>query len=209
MAKCTRPDALTAISKFECAVHFGQIVALLFQRGQAVSSFATEAELKTLDAWTDLLAALDATKVIKTPEFPGFVIPGSEPQYADENSNNSIDGNGYFTGFNSVKPTGKFVGIPSEIKSQLQLISDESRPGLDPGMTMFPITGDGRIIYTLDPITNVIAGVSLTNFYVGSLASQGFNANNENAFGLSLDGEWDKNWQIVKPSFNPRLALSI
>ena len=208
MATCTRPAALTGISKFQCAVHFGQIVALLFQRGQAVSSFATEAELKKLDAWTDLLAAPDATKVVKTPEFPGFVIPGSEPTYADENSNNSIDGNGYFTGFNSVKPTGKFVGIPSDIRSQLALLSDESRPGLDPGLTMFPITGKGQIIYIKDA-AGKIGGIPLTNFYVGSLASQGFNANNENGFGLTLDGEWDKNWQIATPEFNPRTALSL
>jgi hypothetical protein len=208
MATCTRPAALTGISKFQCAVHFGQIVALLFQRGQTTPSFASEAELKELDAWTDLMAALDGTKVTKTPEFPGFVIPGSEPTYADENSNNSIDGIGYFTGFNSVKPTGKFVGIPSEIKSQLQTNADESRPGLDPGLTMFPITGKGQIIYTKDA-QGIIAGIPLTNFYVGSLASQGFNANNENGFGLTLDGEWDKNWQIVTPNFNPRTALSL
>lgn len=45
---CTRPAALTPISKVACAIHFGQIVALLIQRGQAAASFATEAELKTL-----------------------------------------------------------------------------------------------------------------------------------------------------------------
>lgn len=205
---CKRPDALTAISKFDCAVHFGQLVALLIQRGQDAPSFATEAELKTLAAWTPLLAAPGATKVIKTPEFAGFVFPGSEPQYADENSNNSIDGNGYFTGFNSVKPTGKFVGIPSAIKAELSLVSDESRPGLNPGTTFYGITGDGRLIYDLDD-DGAIRGIPFVNFYVGSLSSQGLKANNENAFGLTLPGEWDKNVQIVKPSFNPRIALAI
>lgn len=204
---CKRPDALTAISKFDCAVHFGQLVALLIQRGQDTPSFANEAALKLLATWTPLLAAPDETKIIKTPEFAGFVFPGSEPQYTDENSNNSIDGNGYFTGFNSVKPTGKFVGIPSALKAQLSLISDESRPGLDPGTTFFGITGDGRLIYDLDE-NGAIRGIPFVNFYVGSLASQGLKANNENAFGLTLPGEWDKNVQIVKPSFNPRLALA-
>jgi hypothetical protein len=207
MATCTRAVALTTISKFSCATHFGQIVALLIQRGQAAPSFATEAELKTLASWTALLTAPDATKVIKTPEFPGFAIPGSEPQYADENSNNSIDGLGYFTGFNSVKATGKFVGIPSDIRSQLSLIEDESRPGLNPGTTTFPITGDGRLIYDKDPVTSVIRGIPFVNFYLGSLSTQGFKALNENAFGLNFTGDWDKNVQIVKPDFNPRTEL--
>ena len=203
---CTRPTALTAISAFSCALHFGQIVALLIQRGQTTPSFATEAELQTLAKWTALLAAVGGTKVIKTPEFAGFVLPGSEPQYADENSNNSIDGTGTFTGFNSIKPTGKFVGIPSDIKSQLELIQGESAPGLNPGTTMFPITGDGRIIYDLDD-NGIIRGIPFVNFYVGSLSSQGFKANNENAFGLTLVGDWDRNVQITKPSFNPRTAF--
>jgi len=203
---CTRPAVLTSISKFDCALHFGQIVALLFQRAQATPSFATEVELQTLAKWTPLLTATDGTKVIITPEFPGFVIPGSEPQYADENSNNSIDGTGYFTGFNSVKPTGKFVGIPSDIKKQLSLVRAESEAGLNPGMTTFPITGDGRLIYDLDD-NGVIRGIPFVNFYTGSLSTQGFNAKNENAFGLTFTGEWDNNVQITKPLFNARLAL--
>lgn len=204
---CTRPTALTAISKFVCALHFGQINTLLVQRGQGnTPSFATEAELQTLAKWTPLLTATDNTKVIVTPEFPGFNVPGSEPQYADENSNNSIDGLGYFTGFNSVKAGAKFVGIPSDIRSQLSLISEESRPGLDPGTTAYLVTGDGRIIYK-KPAGGSISGVPFTNFYVGSLNLQGFKTLNENAFGFNLDGEWDKDLYITTPTFNARTAL--
>lgn len=203
---CTRPAALTAITKFDCALHFGQIVALLIQRAQATPSFATEAELQTLAKWTPLLTAPDGTKVILTPEFGGFTIPGSEPQYTGENSNDSIDGLGEFTGFNSVKPTGKFYGIPSAIKADLGKLVAESAAGLNPGTTVFPITGDGRIIYDLDD-QGLIRGIPFVNFYVGSLASAGFNAKNENAFGLTFVGDWDKNVQITKPTFNARLAL--
>jgi hypothetical protein len=207
MASCTRPAALTAITPFNCAEHFGQIVLLLIQRGQSAPSFATEAELQTLAVWTALLTAPGPTKVIKTPEFAGFVIPGSEPQYADENNNNSIDGNGYFTGFNAVKVTGKFVGIPSAIKKQLDLLEDESRPGLNPGTTAFPVTRDGRLIYDMTD-AGIIRGLPFVNFFRGGTSSQGLNANNENAFGLTLpDGKWDRNVQIIKPDFNPRTDL--
>jgi hypothetical protein len=201
MADCTRPSALTSITPFNCAEHFDQIVLLLIQRGQSAPSFATEAELQAL------LTAPGATKVIKTPEFAGFVIPATEPQYADENSNQSIDGVGYFTGFNTSKPTGKFVGIPSAIKKELDLIEDESRPGLNPGTTFFAVTRDGRIIYDMDDNDN-IRGLPFVNFFRGGTKSDGFKALNENAFGLTLpDGKWDRNVQITKPTFNPRTDL--
>jgi hypothetical protein len=212
MATCTRPAALTSISKVECPVHFGQIVAMLIQRGQKTPSFATEAELKTLAAWLPFLTALGGTKIIKTPEFPGFVIPGSEAQFADENSNNSIGGLGYFTGYNAVKATGKFVGIPSDIRTQLSLIEDESRPGLDPGTTAMFITLDGQLVYQTtkdDDGDDMISGIPFTNFTLGSVASQGFKALNENAFSINLLGDWDKNVRMVKPSFNPRTALGV
>ena len=203
---CTRPAALTAISAFTCALHFDQIVALLIQRGQSAPSFATEAVMKTLAAWTPLLAAVGDTKVIKTPEFAGYVVPGSEAQFADENSNASIDGAGYFTGYNSVKAKGEFIGLPSDIRTQLALIEDESRPGLNPGTTAYWILRDGRIVYNKDAAGN-IGGIPFTNFNVSSLDLQGLKSLNKNAFGLTLDGGWDKTIQVVQPSFNPRLAF--
>ncbi|MGI4871377.1 MAG: hypothetical protein ACRYFX_09380 [Janthinobacterium lividum] len=206
MATCTRPNALTAISAVSCAVHFDQIVALLIQRGQSTPSFATEAVMKTLAAWTPLIAAPDGTKVIKTPEFAAFVVPGSEAQFADENSNNSVDGNGYFTGYNSVKAKGEFIGLPSDVRTQLALIEDESRPGLSPGTTAYLVLRDGRLVYSKDAAGN-IGGIPFTNFNVSSLDLQGLKTLNKNAFGLTLDGTWDKTIQVVQPSFNPRTQL--
>lgn len=206
MANCTRPAALTAISPLTCAVDFDQMVRLFLQRAQDTPTFATETELASLAAWTPLIAATGGTKIIGTPLFAGFVVPGSEPQYAEENSNNSIDGNGYFTGFNAVKATGKFSGLPSDIKSQLALVQDESAAGLDPGMTAYILTRDGRLVYQKDA-SGKIGGIPFTNFYVASLNLQGLKAKNENAFGLSLPGDWDKDIQVVKLGFNGRTAL--
>jgi hypothetical protein len=207
MATCTRPAAIASISKLACAVHFYQMCALLLQRAQDTPSFATEAEMKTLAAWTPLLTAPDGTKIQKTPEFSGFQIPGSEPQYAEQNTNNSIDGLGYFTGFNSVQAKGQFTGLTSEIRSQLATYQDESAAGLDPGMTAFILLNDGRIVYELDPNTDAISGVSFTNFYLASLKLEGFKALNSNEFGISLPGDWDRNIQVMTPNFNARQKL--
>lgn len=209
MASCTRPAALTTVSKVACPVHFYQMCALLLQRAQPTPSFATEAVMKTLAAWTPLLTAPDGTKIVKTPEFSGFQIPGSEPQYAEQNSNNSIDGLGYFTGFNSVQAKGIFTGLPSDIRTQLATFQDESAAGLDPGIGAYILLNDGRIVYQKDPTTGAIGGISFTNFYVASLKLDGYKALNTNEFGLSLPGEWDKNIQVMTPSFNARTALSL
>ncbi|RZJ94361.1 MAG: hypothetical protein EOO60_03200, partial [Hymenobacter sp.] len=92
--------------------------------------------------------------------------------------------------------------MPSDIRKQLALIEDESRPGLDPGTTAYLVLADGRLVYRKDPDTNAIGGVPFTNFYVGSLASEGYKAQNKNAFGLTLPGDWDKDIVAVKTSFN-------
>jgi hypothetical protein len=181
--------------------------ALIFQRAQEEPSFATEAELKTLAAWTPLLTASDDTKVQITPEFSGLTLPGSEPQFAEQNTNNSIDGNGYFTGYNSVQPKGNFTGLPSAIRKQLAAYEDESRPGLDPGLTAFILLNDGRLVY--DYKDEVISGIPLTNFYMASLNTEGFKSLNQNAFGFSLDGQWDTDIQVATPTFRARQALRL
>ncbi|NML67615.1 hypothetical protein HHL22_20635 [Hymenobacter sp. RP-2-7] len=208
MANCVRPDAIASISKVACAVHFYQMCALLLQRAQDTPSFANEAAMKTLAAWSALLTADDGTKIVKTPEFAGFQIPGSEPQYAEQNTNNSIDGLGYFTGFNSVQAKGQFIGLPSDIRTQLATYQEESAAGLDPGMTAYILLNDGRIVYQKDPTSSAIGGIPFTNFYMASLKLDGFKANNTNDFGLSLPGDWDKNLQVLTPSFNARLKLA-
>ena len=205
---CVRPPALTAISRVDCQVHFGQLVGLLFQRTQTTPSFATQAAMNTLAAWTPLLAALDATKVIFAPLFAGFVVPGSAAVYVDENSNNSIDGLGFYAGANAVKAAGDFLGLPSAVKAQLALLGDESRPGLSPGLSAYWVTGDGRIVYNQDPESNAIGGIPLTNFNIDSLKLDGFRTENKNAFGFTMPANWDAALQVTTPAFNPRLALA-
>lgn len=206
MATCNRPAALSAISAVTCAIHFDQIVKLLIQRGQSVPTFANEAALKVLANWTPLLAAPDGTKVIKTPEFASFVVPGSEAVYIDQNSNNSIDGAGTYVGTNSVTATGEFIGLPSDVAAQLDLVTDESAPGLQPGVGAYWVLRDGRLVYSKDAAGN-ISGIPFTNFNVSDLDLQGFRTLNKNKFGLSLAPGWSRTLQVVTPSFNPRTQL--
>jgi|GEM_PF-3038749 len=207
MATCTRPAALTAISAVVCGINLGQIVAAVFQRQQDDAPFATEAAAKVLANWTALLTAADDTKMVKTPEFPGFKIPSSEPQYINENSNESIDGLGTFVGFNSVKATAVFESLPFEIAEEIRTLADESTAGLTQGLTGFLITGDRRIL-ARKLADGKIAGIDLYNFYLASRGLEGLKTTDKLPFGFSLAPDWDKDLVLITPSFDPRKALN-
>lgn len=197
MADCTRPTSLTAPAKVECAVHFRQLVRLAIRRRQTTAAFATEAAMKTLAAWNTAITATDSAKIILTPLFVNFVFPQSEAQFAEENTNGSINGKGFLTGYNSVKPTGEFVGLPGAVKTQLQLIEDEARAelGNDP-LEFWGITAEGKII------SKGPAGIPFSNFYLTSAGSEGYNALNKNGFGFSLDGKWDQGVTVTEAAFD-------
>ena len=202
MATCTRPPALTPISKVACAVNFDQTVGFLFQRKQAAPPFATEAAMKTLAAWEVFLAASDDTTIVRTPDVVDFVIPSPEPRFEGENSNSSVDGKGYFTGFNSVKPTGNFIGLPTDVYNQLRLLIDESQPGLDPGLTVMFLLSDGRIVHA------GLEGFDVENWFVAAPGTEGYGAKNKSPFGFTLSPTWAEKMAVLTPSFNARRLLS-
>jgi hypothetical protein len=201
---CSRPAALTAIAAVLCGIDFDQFVCIIAQRSQDVPSFATEAEMKTLAAWTPLLTAPGNTKIVKFPEFAGFTLPSSEAQFADENSNASIDGVGTYTGLSLVKPTGLFLSTPFDVLDQVRALEEESRAGLEVGLTFYFITRDGRIVH------KNLAGIEIANFNVGSVGSEGYKAANKIPFSFTLPGDWDRGGlQITKPNFDIRRALKV
>jgi len=181
----------------DCAVHFGQIVRFAYRRRIKTKAFATVAAMKTLAAWNAALTATDETKIILTPIFTSFIIPGSEAQFAGENDNSSVNGMGYLTGYNAVKPTGQYVGLPGDIKATLELLEEESRAELGTApMELWGITPDNRIISVAEN------GIPFANYFIGSVDSQGFKALNLNTFGFSLDGKWDKGVTITQADFD-------
>jgi len=199
---CTRPDSLTAIAAQLCAVNFKQFQRLLLQRSQKVASFATEAEMKTLAAWTTLLEADDNTKVIVTPFFQNMVIPSSEAQFGGENSNETLNGVGTFLGFNPVKPTGNFVGLDSALYEVLDALTPESLAELGVSrLTSYLVTADGEIVH------KALKGIPVFNWVVGSPGTQGFKSQTLFPFSFSMTADWFKGVNVLKPTFNPLTDL--
>lgn len=209
MPTCTRPDSLPTISKVDCGIDIGQMVAIIFQRQQLAAPFATEAAAKLLAGYTTFLAASDRTKMVKSPEFANFVIPGTEAVYVGENSNESIGGTGRFAGYNAAKATGEFQSTPFDIIKQLKPFEDESTPGLTDGLTGIIVTLDGSLLFKkFDATGTGLGGIPLTNFNVADRQLDGFRAIDKNKFGFTLEPGWSLDLVRVKPSFNPRTLLN-
>lgn len=202
MPTCERPESLTAPAKVDCAVHFGQTVRMAIgRRGAIAKAFTTAAALVTLAAWNAAIVADGEDKIILTPIYVNPQLPQSEAQFAGENDNTSVNGKGILTGYNAVKYTADFIGLPSNIKKQIELIEAESRAelGVDP-VELVLITPDNRIIYR--EVDGKPAGIPFSNFYLQSVGSGGFKALNTNTFGLSLDGKWDSDVVVAQAAFD-------
>ncbi|WP_426491081.1 hypothetical protein [Hymenobacter sp. 102] len=199
---CVRPASLTAPAKVDCAVHFGQTVRMAIgRRGAFAAAFATAAALATQAAWNAAITAGGDDKIILTPIYVNPQIPQSEAQFLGENDNTSVNGKGILTGYNAVKYTADFIGLPSAVKKDLAKIENESRAelGVDP-VEMMLITPDNRIIY--NELDAKPAGIPFSNFYLQSAGSTGFKGLNTNTFGLSLDGKWDEDVAIAQAAFD-------
>ncbi|MBA9078312.1 hypothetical protein [Rufibacter quisquiliarum] len=198
---CTLPSSLTAITLSDCELKLDQIVTFLVQRGQpsnpATPIFGTEAAFKALATWTPLLAATDDTKVVKTPEFSGLVIPSSEGQFEGGGDNSTIDGIAIYKGEGPVDVTGgMFRNLTSTTRQDLLKLVNE------PNLTVYMVNRHGNIFAKSD-----YNGIPIKNFRLGSTGSEGYNEDNKTPFSFSLQEGWDNDLIMVKADFNPRYDL--
>lgn len=199
---CPLPAALTAITAAACPVAFDQIVQILFQQRQSAAPF-TSVTIKTLATWTPLLAASDATKVVKSPIFAEMVIPQSEALLQGGNDNTTFNGIPVYGGEGSVQVTAQIANLPSAQKSQLRALVPfalASSVGVSQ-LTAYFVTKDGNIIH------NNGKGFPIYNFTVSSVGSEGFNAPNKTRIGFSLEPNWDDAAEVADPSFDPLTEL--
>lgn len=210
MPTCTRPDSLPTISKVDCGIDIGQMVAIIFQRQQLTAPFATEAAAKVRAAYDAFLEADDGTKMVKSPEFANFTIPGTEAVYVGENSNESIGGTGRFVGYNATKAAGEFQSTPFDIIKQLKPFEAESVPGLADGLTGIIVTLDGSLLFKrFDATGTGLGGIPMTNLNIADRELLGFRTIDKNKFGFTLEPGWSQDLVLVKPSFNPRGLLNV
>ncbi|SNC62312.1 hypothetical protein SAMN06265337_0645 [Hymenobacter gelipurpurascens] len=205
MANCTLPASLSAIAKLICGVNFEQIVRAAIVRLNDAPTFTDDTTIKTIDEWVALMAAPDSTKLILTPFFTNHTVPSSEAQFAEEGTNASIGGAGFYTGEGPVKPKGQFTGLPSDIQASIKKLVAESAAELGTARVgIIWINRFGTLIHKSGG-----RAIPFSNFYIGSPGSEGLKSKNISPFGYTLEDGWEEDIVMTEPSFKALSALDV
>lgn len=195
---CPLASVLPSISAVTCSEQFGQIQKLGIRMIQPVgdSGFTTDADVLNKALWTAALAAVNAEKLVFTPNIPGIVIPNSEEIKEEGGNNNTIDGIAIPVGKGTVKVTGKILNLPTSVAKQIEALAPFSNVSGATLIEAFFINEAGQIIYKNDVD---ITGFPISNLFISSVGSEGFNKPNTHVFSFEMPGTWDKGLKIGSP----------
>jgi len=213
---CPPASSLTALPAADaCPTKFDQILRSAFQRAQSAPPFDATAGKKITEkaAWLALMGVSTAAKIVVSPIFANLVIPGSEAKENGGNDNSTPFGIPQYGGENPVKVEYVFTNLsPAQIVG-IRKFSQESIPLLGSfALTNYFFTKNGDIVankpkgYGVDEY----AGLPIYNHRLGSISSEGLNADNKNAAGFYLPAYWDETVEVItadKLDFNPLFDL--
>lgn len=195
-----------------CANDMDQVVKIAFQKPQSTAPFVTADPITDLDSWTTLLASLTATKVVLSPAVANLVINGSEGAFIGENSNESVNGLGYYLGENNVRITGEFHSISQEIADELAKLSCFSdvtlgQSNLTAYLFLKRTKGVSRVSAKSTGVAGSYEGFEIFNFRISSLDNQGYQTKTKYMFSFDIQPDEWIGKEDVAVAFNP-LALA-
>jgi len=195
-----------------CGVDFDQIVKIGFQKPQASAPFTTIDPITDVDSWVALASASDETKVVFSPPLSNVVIPSSEATYVGENSNESVNGLGFYMGENNVRITGEIVSASQAVADALEELSCYSDTTLGASsLTAYLFTrrikGTAGVISKDGTVAGDHAGIEIFNFRISSVSSEGYQSKNKYMIAFDVQPDALKGTSLSKISFNP-LALA-
>ena len=197
---CPAPEVLETIPEQECAEIIDQIDMMLLQIIQDAPSF-TAATILLQATWSPLMAANDATKVVKSPYLPNVVIPRGEILKEGGNDNSTINGIPKLNGRSFVGVTMELHNANRTIRAAFRKMASQS--ALQPGVTRiwaYFVNRFGQIIANADG-----SGFPVYNVMVGDPGTDGFNKDTIANLSFDLAPGWADNMQVFTPAagFNP------
>jgi hypothetical protein len=210
--ECPLPSVLPAVENVTCPVDFDQITRVAFQLKQSAPPFVTADPVTDVDSWTTLLAAIDDTKVVLTPALSNFVIPASEAVYVGENSNESVNGLGFYMGENNVRVTAEIVSAPQSVIDSLEALSCYSDTTLGASqLTAYlfsrRIKGTAGVLSKDGATAGDSEGIEIFNLRFSSVASEGYQTKNKYMMSFDIQPDVLKGTSFDRITFNP-LALA-
>jgi hypothetical protein len=211
---CPLPSVLPNLLDTNCAVDFDQITRIAFQLKQTDPAFDIADPITDVDSWTALLSAFDSTKIVLSPALSSVVIPQSEGTYEGENSNDSINGLGFYLGENNVRVTGMVVSAPQSVMDALEELSCYSDTTLGASkLSAFLITrrirGKAGILAKQGTSAGDYAGIEIFNLRVSSVGSEGYKAKNKYMIAFDIQPDELKGTELVKVDWNPMLLSNV
>jgi hypothetical protein len=191
-----------------CASDLDQIVKIAFQKPQASAPFITADPISDVDSWTALLAASGDTKIVLSPATANVVIASSEAVYIGENSNESVNGLGYYVGENNIRVTGEIHSPSQDVidaLNELSCFSDVTLGSSQLTVFMFVrrIKGVSRVVAKSGASAGDYAGFQIFNFRVSSVGSEGYQTKSKYMFSFDMQPDEWQGMEIVQLGFNP------
>jgi len=190
-----------------CPVDFDQIVRIAFQLKQPAESFDVSSPIDDVDSWTPLLAASGDTKIVMSPALANLVIPPSEGAFSGENSNESVNGLGYYLGENNIRVTAEAHSITQATADALELLSCFSDVALGASrLTAYMFTRrirgkSGVLAKELD--TDEYGGIEIFNFRISSVGAEGYQSKNKYMISFDIQPDSLKGTAKVNLDFDP------
>jgi hypothetical protein len=193
---CADLATLPNIPANTCTPDLDQVVSIAFQKIGAPSFTATT--ILQMATWTPLLAASDATKVIKTPILHGLTIPASEGIYDGGDDNSTAFGIREYKGEKNVTVTANLKSINPAVVAELRKLTTDSKV---PGYTTIWAYFFGMSNKISGKSTG--AGIPIYNVRISTLGSEGYRGKNMHQITFDLRSDWDNDFQTFVASFDP------
>lgn len=200
LINCPLDSEIPDIPNVECQTNFGQIVRIGLTR-VASPSFATETDFALDLAWDTALMAADDTKVQFSPLFNNFVIPEGAAATIGPDTNETLFGELKVVGKTSITCTGRFEGLPFDVKKELEdYISEGSVYG---NLGVFLIDEFGRVYGSQAGGDGTpVSAIPISSFFVGDTGSEGYNTLSYTPFQFNFRGGWVNDVIDVTPNFD-------
>lgn len=210
---CECTSVLPNLLDVTCPEDMDQIVKMALQLKQTDAPFnSVDGAIGLVNSWNTLLAASDSTKIVLTPALANVVVPPSEGNFIGEDSNESVNGVGYYLGENIVKVTGEIHSANQAVIDAMDALSCYSDASLgSSNLTAYfflrRIKGISRVVAKAGSTAGDYQGFEIFNFRISSPANEGYNTKTKYMFSFTMQPDEWKDRELVSLDFNP-LALA-
>ena len=209
---CSCESVLPNLIDVSCPEDMDQIVKMAFQLVQADAPFDSVDSIGLANSWNTLLAASGATKITLSPALHNVVVPASEGNFTGEDSNESVNGVGFYLGENIIKVSGEIVSAPQAVvdaMDQLSCFSDATlgQSKLTAYFFLRRIKGISRVVAKAGTVAGDYSGFEIFNFRISSPDNAGYNTKTKYMWSFTMQPDEWKSRELVNLDFNP-LALA-